>query len=171
VLAHLLSTPGPRWFGRAGREARDEVLRRALDAALDELETSLGPDPGSWRWGSLHRAVFAGPLAMIQELAELFTAGTVEAGGDGTTLLQGGFEPGGPYHAAVIPSWRMIVDLADPDGGLGVHTTGQSGNPVSPHWNDLVPLWATGDLHPLPMTPAAVDAVTESRLRLLPASR
>ncbi len=171
VLTNLLAYPSPRWFGRAGLEARDDVLRRALDAALDELAGALGEDPSSWRWGALHRVRLSGPLAMIEDLAELFTGGIVEVGGDNTTLLQGGFEPGGPYDAAVIPSWRMIADPADPDGAQGVHTTGQSGHPASAHWNDLVPLWASGELHPLPLTRAAVDAVAEATLKLAPSPR
>ncbi|HET9672403.1 MAG TPA: penicillin acylase family protein, partial [Actinomycetota bacterium] len=46
---------------------------------------------------------------------------------------------------------------------------GQSGNPASPHWNDQAPLWAAGDLRPLPFTRAAVQAAATTRLALLPA--
>jgi penicillin amidase len=171
VLEGLLAYPTARWFGRAGGEARDRVLRRALDAALDELSSVLGDDPTGWRWGLLHRAVLAGPLAMIEDLAPLFTGGLVELGGDGTTVLQTAFEPGGPYDAVILPSWRTIVDPADRDGGLGIHTTGQSGHPSSPHWNDLVPLWSAGELHPLPMSRPAVEAATAWSLRLAPPAR
>ncbi|HEX9121930.1 MAG TPA: penicillin acylase family protein [Actinomycetota bacterium] len=171
VLVNLLAFPSARWFGRAGREARDQILRRALETALDELSSALGEDPSAWRWGALHRAVFAGPLAMIEDLAGLFTGGIVELGGDGTTVLQTAFETGGPYDVVVLPSWRMIADPADPDGALGVHTTGQSGHPASAHWNDLVPLWAAGDHHPLPMSRAAVEAVAGSSLRMSPPAR
>ncbi|MFB3738569.1 MAG: penicillin acylase family protein [Candidatus Velamenicoccus archaeovorus] len=171
VLEVLLRVPSERWFGGPGRAARDEVLRRALDAALDELTEALGDDPAAWRWGALHRVVPAGPLAMIEDLAPMFTGGVVELGGDGTTVLQGAFEPGGPYDVVVLPSWRMIADPADPDGALGVHTTGQSGHPASPHWNDLLPLWAAGSHHPLPMSGPAVRAAAGSVLRLAPAER
>jgi len=46
---------------------------------------------------------------------------------------------------------------------------GQSGNPVSPHWNDLFPLWSTGQYHAMPFTREAVEEFMESRLDLLPA--
>jgi penicillin amidase len=62
----------------------------------------------------------------------------------------------------------MIVDLADPDRSLGVHTLGQSGHPASPHFRDLFPLWLAGEHHPMPFTRAAVDAATEATLRLVP---
>ncbi|MGH2529291.1 MAG: penicillin acylase family protein [Actinomycetota bacterium] len=168
VLPNLLSFPTTRWFGADGPAARDEVLRRALDDAIDELAHHLGEDMSSWRWGALHRAVFAGPLAMIPDLAELFTGGVVEAGGDEQTLNQGAFEPEHSYGVAVLPSWRQIVDLSDPDASVGIHTTGQSGHPGSPHWNDLLPLWARGEYHPLPFSREAVEANAEATAALVP---
>jgi penicillin amidase len=168
VLPNLLANPTAAWFGSDGLEARDDVLRRALDAALDELTERLGPDPSAWRWGALHRVVFAGPLAMIADLAPMFTAGVVEVGGDDDTVNQGAFEPGIGYDAAVIASWRQIVDLADPDAALGMHTTGQSGHPSSEHWNDLVPMWASANYHALPFTRPAVDVAAMSSMTLVP---
>jgi penicillin amidase len=169
VLPNLLAFPTATWFGRDGGRARDDALREALDQALDELTARLGEDMASWSWGALHRVRFAGRLAIIPELAELFTAAEGPLGGDDQTVLQGLFEPGGrSYDAVVVPSWRMVVDLADLDASVGTHTVGQSGNPASPHFADLYPLWATGQYHPLPFTRAAVEAETASVLGLLP---
>jgi penicillin amidase len=168
VLPNLLAHPSADWFGADGVEARDGVLRRALDAALDELAERLGSDPSAWRWGALHHVVFAGPLAMIADLAPMFTAGVVETGGDDDTVNQGAFEPGNGYDAAVIASWRQIVDLAHPDAAIGVHTTGQSGHPASAHWNDLIPMWANGAYHPLPFSRLAVDEAKRSSMTLVP---
>jgi penicillin amidase len=168
ILSNLLATPTAAWFGADGRAARDDVLRRALDLALEELATKLGEDMSGWRWGALHRVVLAHPLAMIGDLAELFTGGIVEKGGDDTTIDQGAYEPGSGYEVAILASWRQIVDLADLDASLGVHSTGQSGHPASPHWNDLVPLWAEGAYHPLPFTRAAVEAHTAGAMTLSP---
>ena len=69
----------------------------------------------------------------------------------------------------MVASWRQIIDLGDLDASRGTHTVGQSGNPASPHWNDLFPLWSTGRHHPLPFTRGAVENATESKLALLPA--
>jgi penicillin amidase len=168
VLPNLLAYPSARWFGRPGRRARDDVLREALDAAIDEIEETLGDDPAEWRWGVLHRVVFAGPLALIGDLAPLFTAGVVEVGGDEQTICQGAFEPGSSYEVVVLPSWRQIVDLADVEASVGVHTTGQSGNPASSHWNDQLELWARGEHHPLPLARDRVEALAESSTTLVP---
>jgi penicillin amidase len=168
VLPNLLAYPTARWWGRNGATARDEVLLETLEEALDELSAALGEDLADWRWGSLHKARFAGRLAIIPDLTELFTAGEVEMGGDEQTVNQALYEPGAGYDVVVTPSWRQILDLSDWDASLGTHTVGQSGNPVSPHYADLVPLWAKGEHHPLPFSREAVEANAASTMRLLP---
>jgi penicillin amidase len=168
VLPSLLARPTARWFGTDGVQARDDLLRRALDAALGELEERLGSDPSGWRWGDLHHVVFAGPLAAFPGLGEVFTAGVVGRGGDDDTLDQGAFEPERRYDAVVIASWRQIQDLSDPDASTGTHTTGQSGHPGSPAWRDLIPLWSAGERHPLPLSREAVERVSATSTTLLP---
>ena len=172
VLPQLLRYPTARWFGEHGSAARDGVLRRTLDQALDELADRLGEDPAGWSWGGLHRVRFAHQMAQrIPDLAELFTAGEAPHGGDEQTLNQGIFEPGaGNYDTQVVASWRQVIDLGDLDSSVGTHTVGQSGNPASPHWNDLFPLWSSGRYHPMPFTRRAVEEACESRLTLVPAS-
>ncbi|HEX2025581.1 MAG TPA: penicillin acylase family protein [Actinomycetota bacterium] len=168
VLPNLLAYPTARWFGRNGAEARDEAIVEALDGALDELSSRLGDDPDGWRWGALHRARFAGRLAILGGLEELFTAGEVELGGDEQTVLQGKFEPEWSYDAVVIPSWRQILDPSDWDASVGTIPVGQSGHPTSAHFADLLPLWAAGEHHPMPFTRGAVDDAAESTLLLRP---
>jgi penicillin amidase len=168
VLPRILEAPTAAWFGVGGAGGRDDLLRRALDGAIDELTGLLGDDPEAWRWGALHTATFAGRLAIIPDLAPLFTAGVVEMGGDDSTICQSLFEPEFGYAVGVIPSWRQVMDLADPDASAGTNTHGQSGNPASAHFADLLPLWSKGEYHPLPLSREAVDGVTETRLSLTP---
>jgi len=169
VLPKLLELPTAMWFGADGTAARDEVLRSALDRALDELGARLGDDVADWAWGTIHRVRMAAGLAMMPGFEELFTAGEAPWGGDEQTICQGMYEPGsGGYDVVVVPSWRQIIDLADLDASVGTHTVGQSGNPASSHFKDLFPLWSTGQYHPLPFTRPAVEAASESRLGLVP---
>jgi len=170
VLPRLLELPTARWFGADGIQARDDLLRRALEEALDELTGRLGEDMGAWSWGGLHHVRFIGQIGhRVPDLEELFTVGVAPHGGDEQTINQGIFEPGGgTYDTVVVSSWRQIIDLSDLDASVGTHTAGQSGNPASPHFNDLFALWSAGRYHPLPFTRAAVEAATESRLLLTP---
>jgi penicillin amidase len=43
----------------------------------------------------------------------------------------------------------MIIDLADWENSLWVLTTGQSGQPFSPHYSDQVSDWDKGIYHPM----------------------
>ncbi len=146
----------------------DELVPAALDEALDELEERLGADPQAWRWGALHRVRFAHPLARFPGAGALFVAAEHEIGGDEQTVLQTGIDSHLGYEAVVVPSWRFVADLGDPDRSAAVLTTGQSGNPVSSHWNDQATLWASGELRPCPVTRPAVEAAAQRSLRLLP---
>ncbi len=170
VLPKLLRYPTAGWFEAEGRDGRDGLLRRALAAALEELSGRMGEDMPGWSWGGIHKIRFASRLAAaVPALAELFTGGEAPWGGDEQTVNQGMFEPGtGTYDTGVVASWRQIVDLADLDRSVGTHTVGQSGNPASPHFNDLFPMWSTGRYHPLLFSRKAVEAAAESTLNLLP---
>jgi len=53
----------------------------------------------------------------------------------------------GKYHG---PSWRMILDFAGGKiKGYGVYPGGQSGNPGSKYYDNMVNEWANGDYHEL----------------------
>ncbi len=143
----------------------ERLLGDSLDDAVAELHERLGEDPGTWSWGALHHARFAHPLAGIPGLETLFTAADVEMGGDEQTVNQGGLDTQHGYDAVVVPSWRVVWDLSDLDRSAEVLTTGNSGNPASPHWADQSPAWSEGRLLPV----ADPGGAEEPPLRLLPA--
>ncbi|MCL6524729.1 MAG: penicillin acylase family protein [Thermoflavifilum sp.] len=47
------------------------------------------------------------------------------------------------------PSWRMIVQLSNPTVAYGIYPGGQSGNPGSPHYDDMINKWLLGEYEPL----------------------
>jgi penicillin amidase len=146
----------------------DHLLATALEDALRSLRERVGQDPTTWHWGALHRVRFAHPLARLPMVGAMFVAAEHELGGDEQTVLQAGVDARLGFDAVVIPSWRVVVDLADVDRSAAVLTTGQSGNPVSPHWSDQTDLWAGGELRPCPLTRPAVEAAAARSLTLLP---
>ena len=145
-----------------------EQLDDALVAACDRCAEAMGPDPAAWRWGDIHRARFSHPLGRMPGLEPLFVAAEHPLGGDEQTVNKAGFEGDGPFDVCVIPSWRVVYDLANLDDSMGILPTGESGNPASPHWNDQTSAWVAGELRPLPFTRAAVEAAATDRLTILP---
>jgi penicillin amidase len=69
-------------------------------------------------------------------------------------------------------SWRMVVEMGAAVNAMGIYPGGQSGNPASPRYLDLLPRWAAGELDTL-RTPVAPDslpgALTSASLDLEPA--
>ena len=65
-------------------------------------------------------------------------------------------------------SYREILDTSDWDHSLAVNTPGQSGQPGSPHYADLMPLWDAGRYFPLAYSRKAVEENTVDRLLLEP---
>jgi len=101
-------------------------------------------------------------------VGDLFVAAEHELGGDEQTVLQAAIDAHVGFEAVVVPSWRFVADLGDPDRSAAVITTGQSGNPMSPHWSDQTSLWASGELRRCPISRAAVEAAAERSLMLVP---
>jgi penicillin amidase len=170
----LLEAPDAYWLApAAGRDGdgaalRDDVLRRCVREALAELRKRLGNDAGQWRWGRLHTIYFIHGAARTPELGRLFNVGPIEMPGDGFTVNNTAQNFRFSHRQIATASYRQIVDLADPDASLSMHTIGQSGQPESPHYADFAPLWARGEYHPMPFTRAAIERAAEATLRLLP---
>jgi len=91
--------------------------------------------------------------------------------GGAFTLLRADFAMRGaqPYAAIHGAGFRGIYDLAAPDRSLYVISTGQSGNLFSPHYDDLLGLWAHGGYITIPTEHGAVEAASVARLTLQPA--
>jgi penicillin amidase len=93
----------------------------------------------------------------------------VPIGGDTNTVPQAGVVPLDPLgNPAAIANHRTLIDLADPERSRFVIAGGQSGNPLSPHYDDLFEYWLRGEGVPIPWSPEAVAAATRHRLLLVP---
>ncbi|MEC9347251.1 MAG: penicillin acylase family protein [Pseudomonadota bacterium] len=148
------------------------ILVRALELALADLETRYGEDRSAWRWGDVHRAKSNhNPFTYVPVLRDLFDLST-PVGGDSFTVnvsrnaIGDETDPFATTHAA---SLRAIYDLDDPNGSLFMHSTGQSGHVLSPHYDDFVERWRQVSYIPLSMRRSDVEAGAIGVLRLVPA--
>ena len=138
----------------------------ALGEAWRELAGKLGPDPAAWSWGRMHRASFEHALAGSPALRAVMNTPDVPRGGDGTTPNA----TGSGARQTAGASFRLVLDVADWDRSTTINVPGASGQPGSPHYADLLPLWADGRYHPLPFSRRAVESNAAHRLMLLPAA-
>jgi penicillin G amidase len=161
-----LKNPSPRWFGgEDARGGRDAALLNSLEEAVKEANERLGNDPSSWRWGKLHVAPFTHALSTNAERLALFNLPSVERSGDGNTVNSTGGPNFRQTHGA---SFREILDVSDWDRSVATSVPGQSGQPGSKHYGDLLPLWAEGKYFPLLYSKQKVEAMAKERLTLEP---
>lgn len=151
------------------RERRDRILVDSLSNALVEIEKRLGPDPARWQWGQLHHAVFEHPLAarVDADTRRRFTVGTWPIGGSNFTPMATSYRAT-TYQLTGGASFRMVADVGNWDASVAINTPGQSGDPASPHYRDLAPLWVEGRYFPLAYSRDAVEKSTRVRFELKP---
>jgi penicillin amidase len=163
-----LSHPSVAVFGQNPETARDALLLHTLQAAEQKLSAKLGPDPKNWAWGNLHRVLFKHPLGHVALGAEtLFDRGPFPRPGDGSTV-DATYFGGASFDQLAGASYREIFDLSDWDNAVGVNVPGQSGQPGSVHYDDLLPLWINGQYFPLRYSKPSVDRETTDVLELNP---
>jgi penicillin amidase len=163
-----LQTPDPA-LGENPEAARAEILLESLRATLDELAERLGPDMAGWRWGALHHAHFVPPAAALADAAlrQQMSHGPTPIPGSAYTVCAATYRME-DFAMTNGASFRMVCDVGAWDGSLVINTPGQSGDPVSPHYGDLFPLWATGQYVPMLWSRAAVEAATRQVIELTP---
>jgi penicillin G amidase len=169
IVISLLSRPDKEVFGPSPEAARDALLIDAVRAAHEELERDLGSDPSGWPWGKLHSIRLRHSLDPQPGAAAIFELGPLPRPGDEYTLNATGFdESWGSWEQIEGASYREILDTGEWDRSIAINAPGQSGQPGSPHYSDLMPLWDTGRYFPLSYSRQAVEKNTLDRLTLLP---
>ncbi len=105
-------------------------------------------------------------------LRGFFNRGPFPIGGDGTTPLQTRHAPHLPLGLVQItPAYRQIFEVGAWDRGEAVSTGGQSGHPLSDHYDDQITMFREGVYHTTPWSRAAVEESTVYRMRLVSGSR
>lgn len=178
AIVQLLEQPDNPWWDDAATpdvvEQRDAILIRSLEEGYAVANAALGTDRATWQWGKLHTATFvSNPLGLsgIDMIEQLVNRGPVPVGGGSDSVNATGWNPAsGNFAVGGLPSMRMIVDLANFDESVTMHTTGQSGHPGSPHYDDMIESWRTIQYHRMSFSRENVEAATVNRLVLIPAA-
>jgi penicillin amidase len=166
-LVRLLREQPKGWFPRPWHHEIADVLA----AVVRRLEGTHGPGAAPWAWGRVRPLTLRHPLDRRPVLARIFNLGPVPCGGDSTTTAQASVSLLDPTaNAHQIASLRMVIDVGAWGRSRFVLPGGQSGNPLSPHYADQLPLWQRGEGVPIAWTEDEVRQATRHTLRLLPIS-
>ena len=156
----------------AAVESCTDVSRQALDQALLDLTETYGPNLESWRWGDAHQATHDHPVMGEVPVLRYFVNIRQSTSGGDTTLLRGRTKGTGPnpYLNVHGGGYRGVYDFADPDSSVFITATGQSGHPLSRHYDDLADLWRRGEYIPMSLDPALARAAAVGITHLTPAA-
>jgi penicillin amidase len=129
-------------------DTRKAALEAGLTRAIDRLTTTQGSDWNGWRWGRMHTQAFPHTLVQAFDLPSI-----ERRGGTGTVAADGA-------------TYREVLDVADWDRSIVTNVPGQSGQPESRFYANLLPLFGSDTYFQLAFSRSAVDKVAAERLRL-----
>ncbi|GAB4140015.1 MAG: penicillin acylase family protein [Sphingomonadales bacterium] len=174
-MIDVLSRPGlAPWCDDVTTPARTETCASQAAAALDDamarLKQAYGRDWQAWRWDRAHRIRHRHqPMSDIPVLNRLFEVAMPGPGGPGAlNVAYPGTATKRPYDTVIGPSFRAIYDLARLDRSLYVTPTGQSGNPLSRHYDDFAAKWRQQGFIRIETDGQALEAGALGRLILRP---
>jgi penicillin amidase len=144
-----------------------DVLSASLETALDDLEQRYGKDMAAWRWGDAHVARSEHrPFGKVDALAPFFDI-RVPSPGDTFTINVGRHnlrDEAAPFANRHAASLRALYDLSNLENSRFIHSTGQSGNLLSPLYRNYSQRWL--DVAYLPMKTRR-EEVEKNRLGIL----
>jgi penicillin amidase len=164
LLSRLVEQPDG-WFERGWPAEMSD----ALSIVVKGLREKHGNRHEAWAWGTVRPLTLINPLGRVPALAPVFNRGPYLWGGDGSTISQAGTTPLSPAgNPTAIASLRCVMDVGEWENSRFVLPGGQSGDPFSPHYDDMVPLWRRGEGVPIAWSPERVRSTAVSTLYLLP---
>ena len=169
LMLEGLEKPGPL-LGRDPVAKRNEIIEASLLQAWLDMQKLGGDQPQAWQWSKLHHSFFPHTLASAADEATKarLNVGPFPKQGGTDTVNISSFDPGS-FRQIGGPSFRVVIDVGDWDNSRAMNTPGQAGDPASPHYRDLVPMWLKGEYFPLLYSRAKIEAATERRIDLVPA--
>jgi penicillin amidase len=182
-VLELLEKPYSTWFNNVKTnsiETRDDIIRKSLADALDELEVKISNKVTYWQWGKLHTVTFKHPFSGVSWLLDnVVNIGPFEISGDGTTIFNTEYAFSEsiekyplfrhePFDCELGPSMRFIYDFAKPDEFYLILTTGQSGNIFSDHYKDQTELFLNGKYMKIKIDDKSIRVPQNRLLRLIP---
>jgi penicillin amidase len=137
VIERVLRERPSDWF-----PDYDQLLMKCLAQAMNEGRRIQGSRISRWDYGQYNALTLKHPVGgQLPLLGKYFNIGPVPMSGTSTTIKQ--------TTRRLGPSMRMIVDLANLDRSLENVTIGESGQRLSPHYEDQWQAYYGGTSFPM----------------------
>jgi len=164
-LSRLLGEQPAGWFTKGWPQEMADALCRTVCL----LRERYGRDPKRWAWGRVRPLVLRHAAGKRAPLDRVFNLGPFPWGGDACTVGQAAVDLACPTTSSFgVATLRMVIDVGKWEKSRFVLPSGQSGNPLSPHYADQHVLWRCGEGIPIAWAPETVDKAVRATLRLVP---
>ncbi|MEO8517331.1 MAG: penicillin acylase family protein [Flavobacterium sp.] len=151
------------------KETRQEILTQSLKDAVSCLNSQLGNDMNSWTWNKVHKIEFKHPLGSVALFRPFFNVGKFEIAGTNEVINNTMFEYSDKAEYVITggPSTRRIVDFSDIENSWSILPTGQSGNPMSKHYDDQTKMYVAGKFRKMKLNKEEI-VKTSTKLIFIP---
>ena len=148
LILDWIENPG-KIFTSNPEKTRDEILQKSFESAIATLRVKLGADVNNWQYGqaAYKHALIRHPLsaAVNSDWEKKLNHGPIARGGYSFTPAANAYGDNNSSGA----SFRILVDTGNWEKTKGINTPGQSGNPESPFYGNLFPIWANDGFFPV----------------------
>jgi penicillin amidase len=169
LIYQMVDDPTNAWWDDTttpAKETRDDILLKSVRSALGEVQGRLGRDMSKWTWGALHTVTFNHTLGAVSPLDRIFNFGPYPMPGDSYTVAAAGYNE--EYAQRSHSSMRMITSPGDWTRTQLIFSPGESGQPGSAHWGDLVQDYLQGRYRPLLWSADQIKQNADGTLTLQP---
>ncbi|WP_127121449.1 penicillin acylase family protein [Chryseotalea sanaruensis] len=149
-------------------ETRANIFEQAAIKTLSALTQAGATEDFAMPWGKIHTLTHNHPLGTVKPLDKFFNVGPfeVEGGQEVINNLTFSLDTTGYFPVSVGPALRKITDFSAIENGETILPTGQSGNVMSPHYDDQALMFATGKFRGMLMNRPAIESKSKNRLLL-----
>ncbi|WP_310555955.1 penicillin acylase family protein [Flavobacterium sp.] len=149
TIAYQLKNVSSPWWDdittKNKKETHKEILQASFKQAISSLNSQLGNNPKTWTWNRVHQVEYKHPLGSVALFRPFFNVGIFDIAGSNEVINNTMFDYSNKeYIIKAGPSTRRIVDFSDIENSLSVLPTGNSGNPMSKHYNDQAKMYVEG---------------------------
>ena len=164
-LVTLLRSQPDNWFDTDW----NTEISKALESAVTFLRKRYGKRPDKWAWGRVRPLELIHPVGETAPLNRVFNLGPFVHNGDTNTISSGPVPPHEPTSNPMgVANLRTVVEVGNWENNYWALAGGQSGNPLSPHYDDMMALWLKGEGVTIPWSKEGVKKAKRTTLRLKP---
>jgi len=147
-------------------ESKNDMIQLAFGEAVQSLRDQLGDDYKLWTWDRVHTLEHQHPIGRVAALRSFFNVGPFPVRGSREVInnMAFSYEENGENHVNSGPSTRRVIDFSDIEQSLGILPTGQSGNPLSPHYEDQAELYIHGKFRKMLLNREEIISTSNSLL-------